>query len=414
MDFCARLLLLSTIILGSWSCGGPRQEGAGNETSARTGPAGPRYVLSAREIVNVMSIEEKCAQLLMISLGGAKDVPSWFVESFGSVPVGGVVFLGSNMPATAAEVVDFTARLQAIALGSRTGIPIFIAVDHEGGPVFRFGGIMTRLRSAESVARTGRSRDEVLALYRNSSAQLAALGFSMNFAPVLEPLTKENRGFLGPRSYSADPATVAVYGGLFVEAMRKTGVTAVGKHFPGSGDGDPHRGLPRLEASREGMEALVLPFREAAAKGLPGIMVSHVLCPALDSANPATLSARIQNDLLRSELGFRGFAVSDDLNMKAVSARLPASKAAVLAVGAGTDLLMYLPRDYGTVHAALVSAVKTGELQQARVDGAAVRIVEAKLEAGLWISARKSASERKEDFRELKRRGDVLAERFGK
>ena len=368
--------------------------------------------MTAKEIISDLSLEEKCAQCLMISLGGSREVPAWLRDSYRSVPVGGLLFLGGNIPDTSDGVIQVTAELQDLASRSRAGIPLFLAVDHEGGSVFRLGGRMTRLPPAETVARG--SGEEALRLYRSSSAQLAALGFNLNFAPVLEPRAADNQAFLGSRAYSADPARTALFAGLFAEAMKVAGVVAVGKHFPGSGDGDPHKGLPRLaESGPEGTENRLRPFREAIAKGLlPGIMVSHVLVERLDPDIPATLSPRVPGDLLRGELGFRGFVVSDDLNMKALSARYPAERSAVLALKAGIDLLMYLPGDYPAVHAALVRAVRSGELEATRLDDAAARIVEAKLEAGLWISSRKAVAERKTDFAELRKRGDVILESF--
>jgi beta-N-acetylhexosaminidase len=168
-------------------------------------------------------------------------------------------------------------------------------------------------------------------------------------------------------------------GAAFVCGLHEGGVLSCGKHFPGHGDTDTdsHIALPVVGRDRAALESTELvPFRTAIAAGVPALMTAHVLYPALDPDWPATLSARVLRGLLRGELAFGGVVVSDDLDMRAISASHDSGSAAVQTLAAGADLLLFCSdlekAECGA--AAIERAVIDGRLAFQTVDAAARRV----------------------------------------
>ncbi|MCL1818509.1 MAG: hypothetical protein FWG35_06225 [Spirochaetaceae bacterium] len=436
---CAALAVFAlSALMGS--CAGP------GENPSAAPPAPPPEEVSAptvnpqrslaRSLARAMSREEKCAQILMIAVGIETSPPEDFPELIKSVPAGALLLLGYNIAPTPGEIMRLTASFQETAGSSGKGVPFLIAVDHEGGAVYRLGNAATRIPGAPRAGaflEKNPPEDEaaILAeLYRASSRQLSLLGFSLALAPVLEPLTAGNKEFLHNRSFGEDAVTVSRAGGVFIQAMHEGGVLAVGKHFPGTGNGDPHEILERFKASSPfprdpdagGLPPEVLPFRDAAAEhGLSTLMVSHVVAEDLDPALPVSLSAPAIS-WIREALGFDGIVLTDDVNMKALSAGRSPEEAAVMALAAGADMIMYLDeRHIRGVHAALVEAVREGRVPEERLEEAVSRILEQKIALGLWEKSRaltEAAGENppfagfREEFAERKKEGDNLAARF--
>ena len=169
--------------------------------------------------------------------------------------------------------------------------------------------------------------------------ELRALGFDIDFAPVLDVHTNPANPIIGDRAFGRDAATVARRALAFARGLDAAGILACGKHFPGHGDTDTdsHLELPRVDHPWDRLESVELaPFRAAAAARLPMIMTAHVVFPALDPTRPATLSEQVVTGLLRGKLGFDGVIVSDDLDMKAIAGLLGAGDAAVRAVRAAS------------------------------------------------------------------------------
>jgi beta-N-acetylhexosaminidase len=209
--------------------------------------------------------------------------------------------------------------------------------------------------------------------------ELASVGIDLDFAPVLDVLTHPRNRVIGDRAFGSSPDEVAALGLATARGLQAGGVVPCGKHFPGHGGarGDSHVLLPRVGRSRRDLSRIDLPpFRQAVAGRLPCLMTAHVLYPALDPENPASLSPRIVTGLLRNTLGFRGVVVSDDLEMGAVSRRLSPEETAERAVAAGTDLLLVCSdlAVAARARAGLKAAVAAGRIAPARIGEAARRI----------------------------------------
>lgn len=261
------------------------------------------------------------------------------------------------------------------------GTPALIAVDHEGGLVQRVRAPATHwppMRTHDSLAAP---EDEHVAeqVGRALGSELRALGFDIDFAPVLDIHTNPANPIIGDRAFGTEPETVTRRALAFARGLDAAGVLACGKHFPGHGDTatDSHFELPRIDHGMERLERVELvPFARAAAAQLPMIMTAHVIFAALDATTPATLSPRVITGLLREKLRYTGVIVSDDLDMRAIADRMGAGEAAIGAVRAGCDVLL-LCRDANHQALARDGLIREGERDAAlrdRITESAARV----------------------------------------
>jgi beta-N-acetylhexosaminidase len=265
------------------------------------------------------------------------------------------------------------------------GTPALIAIDQEGGVVQRVRAPATRWPAMSAHDRLAPPEDVAVAerVGRALGDELAALGFDIDFAPVLDVHTNPANPIIGDRAFGTDAEAVARRALAFARGLEAAGVLACGKHFPGHGDTatDSHLELPRIDHGWERLEQIeLLPFRRAAAAGLPMIMTAHVLFAALDPARPATLSAQVVTGLLRERLGYRGVIVSDDLDMRAIAGEMGADVAAVAAVRAGCDVLLLCKSEDNqeAAEAALIRAAERDAAFRRRIGEAARRVREMK------------------------------------
>lgn len=217
------------------------------------------------------------------------------------------------------------------------------AVDQEGGRVSRLAAWIGPTPDAACLARSG--ADSVRTFGAATGRILAALGFGLDFAPVVDLCPPERENGIGARSFGCEPGEVVRDAGAFLEGLQGASVAGCLKHFPGLGDTfvDSHDVLPRIEESREELERThLVPFARLGARAA-AVMVGHGSYPALDPrpSRAATTSHAIATGLLRETLGFGGLVVSDDLEMGAVAGLDGAGEVAVDALDAGCDLLLY-------------------------------------------------------------------------
>jgi beta-N-acetylhexosaminidase len=260
--------------------------------------------------------------------------------------------------------------------------PPLIAIDHEGGAVHRLPPPFTHFPAAAMI---GARCDPDLA-YRAARAgavELALAGINLNFAPVLDVNSDPLNPIIGTRSFGADPASVSQLGLAWLRGSRAGGVIPCGKHFPGHGatDQDSHHMLPVVDKSLIEIEAVELPpFVAVCRGGIEALMTAHVKFPALDPRYPATLSEPVITGLLRHQLGYGGVVFSDDMEMKAISEHYDTGDAAVLALIAGIDALLFC-HDLTKAVQALEFVHREAERSpsmRARVDASYRRIAELK------------------------------------
>lgn len=201
---------------------------------------------------------------------------------------------------------------------------------------------VTPIPPMAQVGATG-SRDLCARVGEVVAAELAALGFNLNFAPVLDVFTNPLNTVIGDRAFAQNPTDVAELAGAFCVGHYTSGVIPCGKHFPGHGDteADSHFDLPVLLHGAERLEQIeLLPFARAVQAKIPMLMTAHILVPALDTLHPATLSPAAIDRLLRGEMGYEGVVITDDLEMKAVADRYTLEEMIDLGVEAGVDIFL--------------------------------------------------------------------------
>ncbi|MGE0790329.1 MAG: beta-N-acetylhexosaminidase [Sandaracinaceae bacterium] len=250
--------------------------------------------------------------------------------------LGGVILFARNLGPPA----EVAAQIATIAEACPGAAP-FVAVDQEGGRVQRLRAPVLELPPMRAL---GLRDDPELTrrAARELGGQLAALGFNVDFAPVLDVDTNPDNPVIGDRSFGADPELVARQGLAFAAGLADAGLLGCAKHFPGHGDThlDSHLALPTLPHPMERLERVELvPFRHARG-AIGSIMTAHIVFSALDPERPATLSPIVIQGLLRETLGYDGLIVSDDLEMKAVADHHSVPTAAVLAIRAGCDAVL--------------------------------------------------------------------------
>lgn len=220
--------------------------------------------------------------------------------------------------------------------------PLLTCVDLEGGTVDRFRDV---LGPAPSVAEVFAADDAKLARKHGQiiGENCRALGFNVDFAPVLDLAFESSRAVMGSRSASADPIETVAYAKEFLAGLKAARVLGCGKHFPGLGEGnlDSHHALPLIEKSMKKLWAEdLLPYR-LLARQLPMTMIAHAAYPQVtDDRTPASLSKTWISDILKKRIGFRGLVVSDDLEMGGVLAAAPVGEAAAESLRAGADICL--------------------------------------------------------------------------
>ncbi|MGH7334420.1 MAG: beta-N-acetylhexosaminidase [Candidatus Rokuibacteriota bacterium] len=309
---------------------------------------------------------------LMIGLPGA-TLRAEDVRLFQDTRAAGLILYRRNFegPEQLLRLLD---QLEA-ALGRR----LLVATDHEGGRIVMLGRGTTIFPDNLAVGTAG---EEAFAARQGliEARELRRLGIDLNLGPCLDVLTDRYSPNIGIRSYGKDPTRVARYGAARIAGMRRGGLSACPKHFPGKGHSplDAHLRLPTIDSPWDEMLSVHLPpFFAAIQQGVECIMTSHPVYPKLDpSAVPATFSRLIVHDYLRGEVGFRGVIVSDDLEMGAVTENCPIGQAAVRAAGAGHDLLLVCHTEAAQRAAAtsLAEAYRSGTLPRGELEASAERV----------------------------------------
>ncbi|MEP6755462.1 MAG: beta-N-acetylhexosaminidase [Chthonomonadales bacterium] len=300
--------------------------------------------------------------------------------------VGTIILMGRNLQSfdqSSAVISD---------LQSHSNIPLFVAVDQEGGAVNRFRPANSPFHEfpgnmalgAITVGPEGHSPSEWARLQGAQQAdELRSVGVTWNFAPVADVNNNPSNPIIGVRSYGDEPELVADFAVAAATGLKNGGVLACAKHFPGHGDTDvdSHLNLPRIAGDRTRLEEIELvPFRALIEHGIGAIMTTHIVFPALDPDRPATLSPQILTSLLRMDLGYNGIVITDCLEMDAIRNTVGTAQAAVeaLKVGADVVLVCHTLEVQREVVRQIKEALAFGYLTEDRIREAAGRVLVAK------------------------------------
>lgn len=339
------------------------------------------------DVVASLSLRQRVAQMFIIHLFGPQltEAGRDFLTDY---QPGGLVLLGENI-ASPQVIAELTNSYQQTIVEA-SGLPLFIAVDQEGGPISHLQDGFTVFPTPALLTAT---HDHQLAYQVGQaiSSELGAVGINMNLAPVADLETNPNNPIIKRRSFGSDPEMVSSTVAPFVQGIQDTGILATAKHFPGHGDSttDSHTSLPVIELSREHLETVELaPFRAAVQAEVAAIMVAHIWYPALEPQpeTPASLSFEIVTGLLRQEMGYEGLIVTDALDMDAIDTVYDYPGAVIKAIQAGVDLVISAHVSLESQQQAIeavVNAIQSGEISESRVNESARRILDAKSRFGL-------------------------------
>jgi beta-N-acetylhexosaminidase len=274
--------------------------------------------------------------------------------------------------------------------------PLFTCIDLEGGTVDRLRDALGAAPAAADVFAVDDPR-----LYRKHGQIIGencrALGFNVDFAPVLDLAFETSRRVMGSRVVSVEPQATVAYARDFLSGLKATNVLGCGKHFPGLGEGelDSHHELPVIEKSLRAMWAAdLLPYR-LLRRELPFVMISHAAYPQVTKTRtPASLSKIWISDILKKKIGYRGLVVSDDLEMGAVLSAASVGEAAVESVQAGADLCLVCHREDRVLeaHEALAKAAEADRKFAKRMAESARRVLVFKKKWGKSLRAVKAPS----------------------
>ncbi len=330
-----------------------------------------------------MTLEQKLGQLLLVQFTGSA-YSNEIAAMVRTHQVAGVVFYARNGNIKSADQL----RTVIAQMQHASAVPLFIAIDQEGGYVDRLAQLNGHRPSAAAIAETNDTATAEAAGMQDSR-DLAALGFNLNLAPVVDVGVVANPQLV-ERTFGDDPQDVTRLAGAYLKGLQRSGkVFGALKHFPGLGGVriDPHQDMPIVNQSRDQLESVDWqPYRALiTTRDAHAVMVTHEVVRSVDSLLPATLSPRLISGVLRGDMRFEGVVITDSLSMEGIKSSYPQPQAAVMAVRAGADLLIGAanPREVADIVANLKRAIAAGTLKEAQIDSAVRRVLIMKAALGL-------------------------------
>jgi beta-N-acetylhexosaminidase len=350
----ASLVVFAALLTG---CGGA------TPAARRRPAAAARPPIAA---VDHLSLEQQVGQTLILAFAGTTE-PAYVARILRGRRAAGVILTAENV-VSPGQVRTLTRSLERSARGRA-----LIATDQEGGATrtLPFAAATTSQAGQLGAAAAG-------AAARATGRALRRLGLNVDFAPVAD-VASGDASIMRSRAFPGAASAVAAATAAAVAAYQATGIAATAKHFPGLGAAATNTddAPVTVAASRAELERSdLLPFRAAIAAGVPLIMVSHALYPALDPARIASQSPLVLDGLLRRSLGFRGVVVTDSIEAAAVRRRSSVQVAAGRSIAAGADLvLMTGPGSYNLIYPYLLARARRSPAFRARVRQAAARVL---------------------------------------
>ncbi|MDF2545194.1 MAG: hypothetical protein K0R93_92 [Anaerosolibacter sp.] len=343
-------------------------------------PMPPKELDPSQILLEKMNLEEKIGQMLIVGFEEALPTPQT-QQLIQDNKIGGFILFQRNY-------MDFDGAVQLTnqlkSWNKENPLPLFISIDEEGGTVSRIPDEGTKFPDARLL---GQINDPNLTYQMGQviGRELKAMGVNLNFAPVLDIVASKENKLLIRRAFGSTPETVAVHGLQFIKGQQKSDVIAVPKHFPGHGDTivDSHGGLPKIMADRDMLNRReLIPFRETFNEGVYALMVGHLAFPLIDpSGLPATKSAVIMKDLLRTELSYGGLIITDDIEMSAyMGQKDDLEESILLSIHGGVDIFV-VGHTYDVqvkILDIIKRAVQDGRISEDRINQSVLRVIRTK------------------------------------
>ena len=321
-----------------------------------------------------MTLEEKIGQMVMIGVYGT-ELNDDIIYSLNQFHFGGIIFFDRNLESVE-QSKKFANDIEAAA---NQKVPLFFAIDEEGGRVARGRDFLEVAPSQESIGQTG---DPEVAKYWavHNANILRSIGVNLNFAPVADVGSRDTR------SFGDNAQLVAQFVDAAAQGYEAENFLYTLKHFPGIGKSkiDPHKEVSGVEDSKEILDAVdIFPFKKIITTHDNSkfiIMVGHLRYDALDPVNSASLSPAVMTGLLRNELGYSGVVITDDLEMGAIknNTDLPSLGVRMILAGGDIALVCHNYESQQIVYNSILEAVRRGEISEARINESVRRILRMK------------------------------------
>ncbi|MBQ6152451.1 MAG: glycoside hydrolase family 3 [Ruminococcus sp.] len=357
--------------------------------------AAPDYDKMASDTLSKMSLDEKIAQLFVVTpetLTGvdvavlAGDTTREMLEKY---PVGGIIYTTPNM-----EDKDQLKEL-VFKTQSYSKLPLIICVDEEGGDVARVADALDE----EKLEPMFSYKDEDVSVAKKNAKTIASYltkyGFNTDLAPVADVWTNKDNTVIAERAYSDDYQKAAERVAAAVKGYDESGIAATLKHFPGHGDSaeDSHDEIAILDKTYDEIkDAELLPFKQGIKAGADMVMIGHISVPSLDEEKPATLSKTIVPDILRKDMKYDGVVISDSLTMGALVENYTTDEIVQGLFDADIDLFL-MPGDLDEYIGAINTALENKTVTEDQIDKKVARILKMKYERGI-IPTEQSSSQK--------------------
>lgn len=331
-----------------------------------------------KEQLEKMSLEEKVGQLFIFGFDN-DEIESTVLNLVQEHYIGGFIFFKKNISTLEEGLYNLNTLKE---MNKDNPIPLFLAIDEEGGRVSRMPKDFLKLPSPKKIGDID-NEDISFEYGRILGNRLGSLGFNMDFAPVLDINSNPKNPVIGDRSFGSTVEPVVDNGLMAMKGIQSKNIISVVKHFPGHGDTkiDSHVDLPIVDKNMEELEALELaPFKKAIEANADSIMIGHILFPKIDEKNPATFSKNIINDVLREEVSFDGLIISDDMTMGAIMENYNVEDTVVEFFKAGGDIaLVCYEKDIQlNLPRRIIEEIKSGNISEAEIDTKVYRILKIK------------------------------------
>lgn len=328
--------------------------------------------------INELSLKEKIGQMVMIGMD-TNYITDRIRNMIMNYKVGGIILYRKNF-STYTDMLNLIKDLKELNKDNK--IPLFIAIDQEGGRVNRMPKELKNLPSANVIANNG-GEELVEEVSEIIGELLYKSGFNLNFAPVLDLRRYEKQKVIGDRSFGSDKNIVAKYGTISMQTLQKNNIIPVIKHFPGHGatKQDSHYFLPIINMPMKKIENEdMYPFSQAIANGADAILVGHLLIPKVTGIYPASLSRKFICKYIRKKFRYKGLIITDDLKMRAIKLFYGPDLAVRKAFEAGNDIIVFRfnKDEERRVLDNILQLVKDGKIKENRIDRSVNRIIEIK------------------------------------
>lgn len=324
-------------------------------------------------MIKNLTLKEKIGQMMMVGLDG-NTIDTRIKNLIMNYKVGGVILYRKNFK-TYEDMLKLIAELKE--LNSYNKVPLFIAIDQEGGRVNRMPPEFHNILSAYKLAHT-KNLNLVREAGDITGTILRESGFNMNFSPVLDVLNKNTSDALGNRCFGKNAEDVSKYGVQMMQQLQKNRIISVVKHFPGQGAAkvDSHYFLPSIKNIND---EDIAPFIDAINRGADAIMVGHMIIKKINRFLPASLSRKTIREI-RLKYNFRGLIMTDDLKMKAIRYLYGTKRAMKKAFLAGNDMVLFRFKksDEEKSIKLIQELAEKGKIKEGRIDRSVARILEMK------------------------------------